>query len=33
VSYWAHYITASRLGRRLMKARRAGHKAAREAIL
>jgi glycosyltransferase involved in cell wall biosynthesis len=33
VSYWAHYITASRLGRRLMKARRAGHKAARETIL
>jgi hypothetical protein len=33
VSYWAHYITASPLGRRLMRARRAGHKAAREAIL
>lgn len=32
-SYWAHYVTASRLGRRLMIARRAGHKAAREAIL
>ena len=33
VSYWCHYIRASPLGRRLMKARRAGHKAAREAIL
>jgi len=33
VSYWCHYIKASPLGRRLMKARRAGHKAAREALL
>jgi glycosyltransferase involved in cell wall biosynthesis len=33
LSYWCHYIMASPLGRRLMKARRAGHKAAREAIL
>jgi hypothetical protein len=33
LSYWAHYLWASPLGRRLMKARRAGHKAAREAIL
>jgi hypothetical protein len=31
--YWCRYLGASRLGRRLMKARRAGNKAAPEAIL